>query len=106
MPEKIVLQLSHKDVNLGYFKFIKRNVLALRAGDNLILKDNILYETVNCKPVGKLSQKMQATLKNWEDKGYQVKSAIVSFIVAWKPKDTPKDEEEYAVLLADLVLSL
>lgn len=105
MPEEIVLQLSHKDVYLGYFKFIKRDVLALRAGDNLILKDNILYETVNCKPVGKLSQKMQATLKDWKEKGYQVKSVIVSFIVAWKPKDAPKDEEEYAVLLADLVLS-
>lgn len=37
---------------------------------------------------------------------YKVKSASVRFVVAWKPKDAPKDEAETAVLLADLILSL
>ena len=106
MPEEIVLQLSHKDVFLSYFKGIKREVLSLKSGDPLIYRDFTLYETVNSKPVGKLSQKMQYTLMEWKERGYDVKSATVRFIVAWKPKDALKEEQESAVLLADLVLSL
>lgn len=49
---------------------------------------------------------MQKTLAEWESRGYGVRSASVRFIVAWKPKDAPKEEPEIAVLLADLVLSL
>ena len=105
MPKEVVLQLSHKDVFLGYFKEIKQDVLALRAGDKLHYKNNILYDKRNDKPVGKLSQKMQMTLTEWGKKGYTVTSATVRFIVAWKPKDAQKDEEESAVLLADLILS-
>ena len=106
MPEEIVLQLSHKDVFLGYFKGIKREVLSLKSGDSLIYRDFTLYETINNKPVGRLSQKMQYTLMEWKERRYNVKSATVRFIVAWKPKDAPKEEQESAVLLADLVLSL
>ena len=106
MPEEIVLQLSHKDVYLDYFRSIKRDVLSLKSGAPLIYRDFTLYETVNNKPVGRLSQKMQYTLMEWKERGYDVKSATVRFIVAWKPKDAPKDEPETAVLLADMVLSL
>lgn len=48
---------------------------------------------------------MQKTLAEWKEKGYEVKSASVRFIVAWKPKNAPKEEPETAVLLADMVLS-
>lgn len=37
-------------------------------------------------------------------KGYLVSSATIRFVVAWKPKDAPKDEKEHAVLLLDLEL--
>ena len=106
MPEEIVLQLSHKDVFLGFFKGFKREVLALRGGDSLIYNDSVLYDALTGKPVAKLSSHMQVTLSEWKEKGYEVKSASVRFVVAWKPKDAPKNEPETAVLLADLVLSL
>ena len=61
MPEEIVLQLSHKDVNLRFFKELKREVLTLRGGDVLKYKDSILYDTLTHKPVAKLSQNMQKT---------------------------------------------
>lgn len=105
MPDEIVLQLSHKDVFLGYFKNHKCDVLALRSGDTLKYNDFTLYEESGNKPIAKLSASMQATLSEWQAKGYKVKSASVHFIVAWKPKDTPKDESEIAVLLPELVLS-
>ena len=106
MPEEIVLQLSHKDVNLGFFKERKQEVLALRGGDLLTYSDFFLYSSLTNKPIAKVSSKMQGTLSEWEKRGYKVKSASVRFVVAWKPKDAPKDEQETAILLADLVLSL
>ena len=105
MPEEIVLQLSHKDVYLGFFRKLKREVLALRGGDILNYNYFVLYDSLTNKPVAKLSQNMQNTLAEWKEKGYEVKSASVRFVVAWKPKEAPKDEPETAVLLADLLLS-
>ncbi len=106
MPEEIVLQLSHKDVYLGFFKERKHEVLALRGGDSLTYSDFFLYSSLTNKPVAKLSLKMQDTLSEWGKRGYKVKSASVRFVVAWKPKDAQKNEPETAVLLADLMLSL
>ena len=105
MPEEVVLQLSHKDVYLDFFKSRKMDILSLRGGDSLTYKDYFLFETSNNKPVARLSSTMQTALSDWKEKGYEVKSASVRFIVAWKPKDSPKGEAETAVLLADLILS-
>ncbi len=103
IPQEIKLQLTHKDVYLDFFKERKQEVLSLKGGDPLIYQDFILYDTGR-RPVAKLSAKMQQTLLYWKGKGYEVKSASVRFIVAWKPKDAPKEGQEIAVLLADLTL--
>lgn len=54
--------------------------------------------------VAQLSQKMQGELLSWGEKGYCVSTATIRFIVAWRPKDAPKEEKEHAVLLVDLEL--
>jgi len=105
MPEEIVLQLSHKDVFLDFFKPIKKDVLALRSGNRLLLEGNYILAPVTHRAVAKLSTNMQAILSAWKEKNYQVRSASVRYIVAWKPKDAPKEEPETAVLLIDLVLN-
>lgn len=105
MPDEVVLQLSYKDVFLGFFKNRKKDILSLRSGDSLLYSDHILTDAASGKPVASLSAKMKATLSEWNNKGYEVKSATVRFVVAWRPKDAPKDEEETAVLLADLILN-
>ncbi len=97
MPDEIVLQLSHKDVNLGFFKTRKKEVLSLRAGEQLRFENNFLYSEKSNIPVAQLSQKIQAELLNWAEKGYSVSSAVVRFIVAWRPKEAPKEEKEHAV---------
>ncbi|MDE6646262.1 MAG: ATP-dependent helicase, partial [Prevotella sp.] len=105
MPEEIVLQLSHKDVYLDFFKPIKHEVLELRSGDNLLLEDSYFLIPSSHRAVAKLSTGMLATLADWKEKGYIPVSASVRFVVAWKAKDAPKEEKEAAVLLIDLMLS-
>jgi ATP-dependent DNA helicase RecQ len=92
-------------VFLDFFKNIKKEVLALRSGDPLILEDNYFLAPYTHRAIAKLSTRMQVTIASWKEKGYSVRSASVRFVVAWKPKDAPKDESEYAVLLIDVVLA-
>ena len=56
-----------------------------------------------------LSKSKEAEIKKLSEKGYQVTSAVVSFIVAWKPKNSilsreVPQEQEYAICLANLYL--
>lgn len=104
VPEEIVLQLSHKDVYLDYFKYSKQEVLALRGGDELLYNAPYLYCAQTGKAIAQLSQGMMAKLAKWETRGYHVTAASVRFIVAWKSKNAAKDEKELAVILADLRL--
>lgn len=104
MPDEVVLQLSHRDVNLNFFKPRKKEILALRAGEQLRFENNCLYERKTNLSVCQLSQKMQNELSLWAERNYHVSAATIRFIVAWRPKDAPKNEEEHAVLLVDLVL--
>ena len=106
MPEEVVLQLTHKDVVLGWFKSRKMAVLSLCSGDALDYRDGLLFIPGNQKAVAKLSVKMQAALAEWESKGYHVYAASVRFIVAWRPKDDKEDDkQEVAVLLPELRLN-
>ena len=105
MPNEIVLQLSHKDVNLGYFKHHKKEVLALRAGQKLRYDNGYLFDIKTNKPVCQLSQKIMSELSTWNEKNYFVSDVLIRFIVAWRPKDAPKEEKEHAILLTDLTLN-
>lgn len=89
---------------IGFFKDCKHEVLALQSGAPLAYHDHYLCNVANGRAIGKLSQSMQEKLAKWEAKSYKVVSATVRFVVAWKPKDAPKNEKETAVLLADLTL--
>lgn len=104
LPDEVALQLTHKDVNLGFFKSRKRAILSLRSGDKLRYDSGYLYEYGGKQPIAQLSQKMQTELTAWQKRGYAVSATKVRFIVAWKPKDAPKTEEETAVLLLELEL--
>lgn len=108
MPEEIVLQLTHKDVFLDFFKTRKKEILSLRSGDSLAFVKNKLYhigehdERGFC--VAMLSASMKDKLNFWQEKGYEVVAASVRFIVAWKAKEARDDEPESAIILPDLKL--
>ena len=103
-PDEIVLQLSHKDVNLGFSKPHKNEILSLRSGNTLTYHDHCLSLPTTGRDIAQLSIKMKEHIGKWELKGYKVTAAHVRFIVAWKPKDAPRDEKESAIVLADLVM--
>lgn len=104
LPEEIMLQLSYKDVNLGYFEKLKHEVLSMRGGDRLIYDNSMLYNAKTGVAVAKLSKDMRSKVAEWNSKGYFVRYGTVRFVVAWKSKDAPKDAPETAVLLPDIVL--
>lgn len=104
-PNKIVLQLSHKDVNLGFSKPHKDTILSLRSGMPLTYHDHCLCLPSTSKDIAQFSIKMNEKIGKWELKGYKITTAKIRFIVAWKSKDAPKDEKESAIVLADLVMT-
>lgn len=97
----ISIALNMHDIWLDYFKGRKETVLCLRSGDSIQYKDDYLYNQQGIS-VAALSATGKDKIKAWTDKGYEVTSAKVSYTLAWRPKDS---EREYAVCLADIVLS-
>lgn len=104
LPEEIALQLSHKDVNLGFSKPHKHTILSLVSGAPLSYHDYRLSIPSTGEDVAMVSIRMQEILSDWKAKGYKVTDALVRFVVAWKPKGAPKEEKESAILLIDLTL--
>ena len=101
-PKEITLQLTHRDVYLDFFKGKKKLILQCRSGMPLFYDDGFLRLSTGERVVC-LSKQKRDELQDWAGKGYQVQSAKVNFIVAWKGKD---DSEETAVLLPELVLKV
>lgn len=104
-PNEIVLQLSHKDVNLGFSKPHKDTILSLRSGMPLTYHDHCLCLPSTSRDIAQFSIKMNEKIGKWELKGYKITTAKIRFFVAWKSKDAPKDEKESAIVLADLVMT-
>jgi len=106
-PDEIVVPVNYRDVYLDYFKTRTEYTMTLRSGDLLTYKDAALYDkTGTC--VAQLSKSKKDELQVWQERGYQVTSGSVRFVLAWRPKPRPetpdKQEKETAVILADLVL--
>lgn len=104
MPEEIMLQLSYKDVNLGFSKDHKAHILSMRAGEKLTFSNGYFYSTRNGQPVAQVSHRMAEQLATWASCGYKTKVCTIRFIVAWRPGDAPKDQKEYAIPLIDMTM--
>ena len=100
-PSEIILQLSHKDVYLNFFKDKKALILQLKSGMHLTVTGNRLYAKVNGKsvPVLQFSADCNENVKQLISSGYAPYDAVIRFICAWKGKE---DTEESAIILADV----
>ena len=105
-PNDIIMQLTHKDVVLDFIKDKKKLILNCRCGEPLYLNGHYLYVTYNSKryPVVKLSAAARQKLDKLYNQGYQVRSAKIRFIAAWRNKEI-SDTNEYAVVLPEMDLS-
>lgn len=103
-PTEIMLQTTHKDVVLDFFKNKKEIIFALRSGEKLKIEDVYLTAIRNGRDirVAKFSKAFVETLERLKEKGYTLQSSKIRFIVAWKGEN---DEEETPVLLLDIHLA-
>ena len=97
----VFVALTMHDVFLDFFKHRKDIILRLRSGEALNYRDGYLL-SVRGDNVVLLSNAGKEKLKYWEDKGYVVTGAKVSYVLAWRPKDAAND---HAVCLANIVLT-
>jgi len=85
-PSGLVLHLSHKDLNLGYFEYIQNRVNALTSGDSIaISKDSCKNDRGEL--VLKFSKRFLDRIAKLKKKGFELKVAKVNFIVYWTDED-------------------
>jgi len=89
-PNKISLNLTHKDVRLSYFEFCKTAVSQLFAGDSLVPTEDGCKSS-NGRPVLKFSKSFQSKKTDLEAKGYLLKDARVNFVLWWYDKENKRE---------------
>ena len=100
-PEEIMMQLSHRDIFLDFFKGKKEIIAKLPSGYNLIVDGNALLAqtSTGLKKVLIFSKKYQDKMAELKLKGYIPCKAKIRFVVAWKGEN---DENESAIILPDV----
>lgn len=94
----LIKQLTHRDVNLGYFEFIQNKVSLLRSGESLIANTE---SCLNAKGeiVTKFSRLFTESIASYQQMGYKIKEAKVNFMVWWKK---PDEEKELIIILPEI----
>lgn len=98
LPEKITMQLSFSDVNLGFFEYRQFQINSLIPGDILCIKDEGLSDNTG-DIVLKFSKKFNEIISQLKDQGYHLQKARINFIVYWKDSDK---EKESKIILPEL----
>ena len=88
--ETLVMHLTHRDVNLGYFFYRQRIMNKLQSGDTLLLKENSCY-TKEGDEVLRFSKAFAGRMKELDSEGYEVTGVTINFIVYWRDDKTGKE---------------
>ena len=88
-PREVILQLTHRDVVLNFFKGKENTICKLRSGDALSISDNLLRAKMYGGeiPIAKFSRAFSEKLLQLQAKGYRPSKAHVNFVVAWKGEE-------------------
>jgi ATP-dependent DNA helicase RecQ len=101
-PKQLIFHLTHKDIQLGYFKFVKRRMNLLYCGQKLLINNEGLTNPKK-EQIVKFSKLFNKTKKSLEEKGFQLTSAKINFILFWKSKDEKSNvEQEVKIVLPEL----
>ncbi len=79
-PDRLTLQMGHKDVVLGYFKFVAHRENRIKNGQSLSIKEDGLANEEG-DLVLKFSRLLREDLSRIEEEGYKLRSAMVNFLV-------------------------
>jgi ATP-dependent DNA helicase RecQ len=100
-PDYLLCRLTHKDIQLGFFKYNRHIVNRLQSGQNLTIRDDGLTNE-NEKYVLKFSQSFKNQLGQLQKNKFQLTHATVNFILYWQDKNDP-DCKEMRIVLPELV---
>lgn len=98
-PEYLVFNLTHNDVNLGYFKYTVNGVSNLELGVTLKTEEMNRY-SYNNRKILQLSKGYKKVLDTNIQKGYRVLELTSRYKVLWYNSD---DEQEYEIVLPQIV---
>lgn len=97
-PRDLAVKLSHKDIQLSYFGFVKHRIDKLMSGDSLKINNEGCTNNKG-ELILKFSKKFLEKLSEIKSNGYTLKSAKVNFIVYWTKEDT---DQEHKIVLPEL----
>ena len=97
-PNKISMQLSFTEVNLGFFEYRQSQINSLVAGESLNINDEGCTNSTG-DVVLKFSKKFYEKISQLEEQGYHLKTARINFILYWKD---PEKEKESKIILPEL----
>ena len=100
-PEEILMQLSHKDVHLGFFKDKKDLIQRIICGTKLLTGASGLFVVHSGKAIQivRFSKKFLAEIEKNQKQGYVMESASVRFVIGWTDMT---DGQEYPIILPDV----
>ena len=104
-PEKLLLPLTHRDVNLGFFLGKTDRILQMCSGDPLYEAGEGLAREAEygSELVVRFSAACRERLSALRARGYVLEKADVRFVVFWKDGAT---QEETAIVLPNLTMTL
>jgi ATP-dependent DNA helicase RecQ len=97
-PDEFAMQLTHRDVWLGYFELNQDLVCRLTSGDALAVNSQYCCNSRGT-PVLKFSKQRKEIIDGIKQKNYVPKSAKIKFIVYWKGEEM---EKEIRIILPEL----
>lgn len=102
-PKELLLQFTHKEVVLDFFKGKKNMIQHLVGGMELLYSGGYLYVKNDGKRynVAKFSKGAVGIIEQNRMRGYEIDKCYVRFVVGWKDKE---DEKEYPIVLPDIYL--
>ncbi len=97
-PNELAMHLTHRDIVLDFFLSRQPLISRLTSGD-LLTMNGEKYLSHNGQPVLKFSQRFVEQIESMKEKGYELKTAKVGFIVYWLKEDA---EQEIKIVLPEL----
>ncbi|MEC7755184.1 MAG: RecQ family ATP-dependent DNA helicase [Bacteroidota bacterium] len=99
-PDEILIQLTHRDVQLGYFQFVQHRMRGLLGGDILLQSEEGCLNT-NRELVLKFSKSFKEKLKEFEEKGFNIKECKINYLLYWKAENS---DQEVKIILPEIYL--